>query len=169
LSDFTIKAATEADVPLVLRLIKALAAYEKLAEAVVATEQGLRDALFGERRYAEVVIGCAGREPAGFALYFHNFSTFRGAPGVYLEDLYVEPQWRGQGLGRLLLAHVARVAVERGCHRVEWMVLDWNDPAIHFYRRLGARAMDDWTLYRLAGEELHRLAGTPSPAITQPS
>jgi GNAT superfamily N-acetyltransferase len=159
-TDFTIKPASDQDVPLVLRLIRALADYEKLSDAVVATEAGLREALFGPHPFAEVVIGYAGAEPAGFALFFYNFSTFKGAPGLYLEDLFVEAKWRGQGLGRRLLAHLAVIAIERGCQRVEWMVLDWNDPAIHFYRRVGARAMDDWTLYRLSDAALKTLAAT---------
>ena len=165
MTEFTIRPATQDDVPVVLRLIKALAAYEKLSDAVVASEAGLRDALFGTPRYAEVLIGYADGEAAGFALFFHNFSTFRGAPGVYLEDLFVEPQWRGHGLGRRLMAQVASLAIDRGCHRVEWMVLDWNDPAIKFYRHLGARPMDDWTLYRLSDGALNELAQS---AIQQP-
>src|SRR5262249_49538650 len=127
------------DVPVLLRMIRGLADYEKMSAEVVATEEDLRQALFGPRRYAEVVLGYAGSEAAGFALYFHNFSTFRGAPGLYLEDLYVEAEWRGRGFGRALLAHLAGIAVERGCHRLEWSVLDWNEPAIGFYKRAGAR------------------------------
>ena len=144
--------------PQILRLIKALAEYEKLGHEVVATEAGLREALFGARRYAEAVIGWVGVEPVGFALFFHNFSTFRGAPGLYLEDLFVEPSWRGRGFGRRLLAHLAAIAVERGCHRMEWSVLDWNESAIAFYRRAGARLLDDWRIFRLTGDALHAVA-----------
>ena len=159
-SDFLIRPASEADVPVLLRMIRALAVYEKLGDQVVATEAGLRRSLFGERRYAEAVLGLVGTEPVGFALFFHNFSTFRGAPGLYLEDLFVYPDWRGRGFGRQLLAHVASVAVATGCHRMEWSVLDWNAPAIGFYRRAGARPMDDWTTFRLTGEALEALASS---------
>ena len=155
---FHIQPASGADVPIVLRMIKALAEYEKLADQVVATEAGLRAALFGERRFGEVVIGYAGTEAVGFALFFHNFSTFRGAPGLYLEDLFVEPRWRGRGFGWKLLVHVAGVSVARGCHRMEWSVLDWNEPAIAFYRRAGAQLLDDWKIFRLTGDALHNLA-----------
>ncbi len=157
-SDFRIQPASEQDVPVVLRMIKALAEYEKLADQIVATEASLREALFGERRFGEVIIGYAGDEPVGFALFFHNFSTFRGAPGLYLEDLFVEPRWRGHGFGRKLLQHLAGVAVARGCHRMEWAVLDWNEPAIQFYRRAGARSLDDWRIFRLTGDPLNQLA-----------
>jgi GNAT superfamily N-acetyltransferase len=158
MSDFRIEPATEADVPLILRMITALAEYEQLAAEVVATEEGLRHALFGPRPYAEVVVGYAGSEPAGFALFFHNFSTFRGAPGLYLEDLFVDPRWRGRGLGRTLLAHLAAIAVARGCHRLEWSVLDWNESAIAFYRQAGARLLEDWRIFRLTGDALRSLA-----------
>ena len=154
---FRIDPATEADVPLVLRMIRSLGEYEKLSHEVVATESTLREALFGGRPYAEVVIGYAGDEPAGFALFFHNFSTFLSAPGLYLEDLFVEPKWRGQGLGRLLLTHLAKIAVDRGCRRMEWSVLNWNDPAIGFYKRLGAAPQDEWSVFRLAGDTLTAL------------
>jgi GNAT superfamily N-acetyltransferase len=157
--EFRIEPATEADVPLILRMIEALADYEQLANEVVATEERLRTALFGGRPYAEVVVGRLGADPIGFALFFHNFSTFRGAPGLYLEDLFVFPQWRGQGFGRRLLAHLAAIAVDRGCHRMEWSVLDWNESAIEFYRRAGARLMDDWRIFRLTGDALRALAG----------
>jgi GNAT superfamily N-acetyltransferase len=153
-----IRAATEADVPLILRFIRELAEYERLAHEVVATEEILRRTLFGARRYAEVVIAEEEGEPAGFALFFHNFSTFLGRPGIYLEDLYVRPEMRGRGTGRALLAHLAALAVERGCGRLEWWVLDWNEAAIRFYRSLGAQPMDDWTVFRVAGDSLHRLA-----------
>jgi len=146
------------DAPLILRLIRELAAYEKLSDAVEADEQRLAEALFGERRYAEVVI--AGRRGAavGFALFFHNFSTFLGLPGIYLEDLFVEPESRGLGIGALLLSFLAHLACERGCGRLEWAVLDWNESAIGFYRRLGARPMEDWTIYRVTGQPLETLA-----------
>ena len=158
MTDFRIEAASETDVPLILRMIKALADYERMSDEVVATESSVRQALFGDRRFGEVVIGYAGTEPAGFAVFFHSFSTFRGAPGLYLEDLFVEPRWRGHGFGRKLLAHVASLAVARGCHRLEWSVLDWNELAIRFYRRVGAQPMDDWTVFRLTGEALHSIA-----------
>ena len=157
---FRIEPATDADVPLVLRMIRSLGEYEKLSHEVVATESKLRDALFGRRPYAEVVIGYAGDEPAGFALFFHNFSTFLSAPGLYLEDLFVEPAWRGHGLGRLLLTHLAKIAIDRGCGRMEWSVLDWNDPVIGFYTRLGAKPLADWTVFRLAGDTLTSLGGS---------
>ena len=154
-----IRPAVEADVPLVASLIRELAEYERLLHEVRLTEERLRAALFGERPYAEVAIAeDADGEPAGFALYFHNFSTFLAQPGIYLEDLFVRPAHRGAGAGRALLEHLARLAVERGCGRLEWAVLDWNEPAIGFYRRLGARPNDDWTIFRLTGEALERLA-----------
>jgi GNAT superfamily N-acetyltransferase len=156
-TDFRIEPAVVADVPLILRMIKALADYEKMAADVVATEDRLRAALFGPRPYGEVIIGYVAGEPVGFALFFHNFSTFRGAPGLFLEDLFVEPQWRGRGFGRQLLAHLAAIALARGCHRMEWTVLDWNEPAIAFYRRVGARPMDAWQIFRLTGEALRAL------------
>ncbi len=150
--------AVEADVPLLLRFIRDLAVYEKLAHEVVATEDGLRRTLFGERRYAEALIARLDGVPAGFALYFHNYSTFLGKPGLYLEDLFVEPGQRGKGIGRALLQRLAAIALERGCGRVEWAVLDWNAPSIAFYRALGASAMDDWTVFRLEGAALRALA-----------
>lgn len=156
--DPEIRAATPEDVPLVLSLIRELAVYERLSHEVVATEEVLGESLFGERRAAEVVLARVGGEPAGFALFFHNFSTFLGRPGLYLEDLYVRPEFRGEGVGRALLVRLARLARERGCGRLEWWVLDWNEPAIRFYERLGAVPMDDWTVYRLAGEALDALA-----------
>ena len=155
-----IRAATSDDVPLILRFIRGLAEYERLAHQVVATEDGLRETLFGPRPYAEVVIAEDGGQPAGFALFFHNYSTFLGRPGIYLEDLYVLPEMRGRGIGRALLSHLARLAVERGCGRLEWWVLDWNEDAIRFYRNLGAEPMDDWTVFRVAGDALARLAGS---------
>jgi GNAT superfamily N-acetyltransferase len=146
-------------VPLVAGLIRELADYERLLDEVRLTEEGLRRSLFGERRYAEVAIAEVGEgEPAGFALYFHNFSTFLGLPGIYLEDLFVRPGYRGHGVGRALLRHLAWLVEERGCGRLEWAVLDWNERAIGFYRRLGARPVEGWSIYRLEGEALGRLA-----------
>jgi GNAT superfamily N-acetyltransferase len=153
-----IRNATLADVPEVLRLIRALAAYEKLEHAVVATEERLRESLFGPRPAAEAVLACDGERAVGFAVFFQNYSTFRGRAGIFLEDLFVEPELRGRGYGRALLQHVARLAVERGCERLEWAVLDWNAQAIGFYRRLGAQALDEWTIYRLQGEALGKAA-----------
>ena len=158
-TEFRIIPASADDVPIILRMIRGLAEYERLAAEVVATEDRLRHALFGPKPYAEVVIGYVGPEPVAFALFFHNFSTFRGAPGLYLEDLFVEPQWRGRGFGRKLLAHLARIAVDRGCQRMEWSVLDWNQSAIAFYRKAGARLMDDWRICRLTGDALQALGG----------
>lgn len=153
-----IEPAGERHVPVILGFIKELAAYEKLAHEVVATEDGLRASLFGPRPAAEAVVAYGGDHPVGFAIYFQTFSTFLGRPGLYLEDLYVTPAWRGQGVGRRLLAHVARVAVDRGYGRMEWSVLDWNELALGVYRKIGARPMDQWTVHRLTGEALRRLA-----------
>jgi GNAT superfamily N-acetyltransferase len=148
--------AVEADVPVVLELIKALAEYEKLTHLVSATEDDLRTWLFGPQRIAEVVLARADEQAVGFALFFHNFSTFLGKPGLYLEDLFVIPAWRGRGVGRRLIAHLAALAVERGCGRMEWSVLDWNEPAIRFYTSLGAAPMPEWRICRLTGEALRR-------------
>ncbi len=153
-----IRPAVEADVPLVLRFIRELAEYERLLHEVVATEDRLRETLFGVRPAAEVVIAEEAGAPVGFALFFPNYSTFLAQPGIYLEDLYVRPEARGRGAGRALLAHLARLAKERGCGRLEWWVLDWNESAIRFYRSLGAQPMDDWTVFRLTGPDLDRLA-----------
>jgi GNAT superfamily N-acetyltransferase len=158
--DITIRPATVDDVPLVLQFIQSLAEYEKLSQEVIATEPRLRSALFGARPDAEVVIAFADAEPAGFALFFHNFSTFLGQRGLYLEDLFVKPEWRSQGIGKRLLVHLAQIAVDRGCGRFEWSVLDWNEPAIQFYRGLGARPLDDWTIFRVTGDRLRELAAT---------
>jgi GNAT superfamily N-acetyltransferase len=157
-SGLRIRPAAEPDVPLILRFIRELAEYERLLHEVVATEERLRDTLFGARPAAEVVIAEDADEAVGFALFFHNYSTFLAQPGIYLEDLYVRPEARGRGAGRALLAHLARLAKERGCGRLEWWVLDWNESAIRFYRSLGAQPMDDWTVFRLTGDELARLA-----------
>ena len=154
---FRIERATERDLPLILKLIKDLADYEKMSHLVAATEATLREWLF-EKRAAEVLIGYAGDEPAGFALYFQTFSTFLGVPGLYLEDIFVSPKFRRHGLGHALLAHLAKIAVERGYGRVEWTVLDWNELAIGFYKKLGARSMDEWTLFRLTGDSIRALA-----------
>src|SRR5262245_60982008 len=153
-----IERAEPGDVPLILRFIRDLAEYERLLDQVVASEDVLREQLFGTRPVAEVVIARSGDEPAGFALFFHNFSTFLGRRGLYLEDLFVRPAFRGKGVGQALLAFLARLALERGCGRLEWAVLDWNEPAIGFYQRLGAAPMSDWTTYRLTGEPLRALA-----------
>ena len=150
----TIRAAVPAVLPLICELIRDLAAYEKLAHEVRFDAQVLGDKLFGVRPYAEVVIGELNGAAQGFALFFHNFSTFEGKPGIYLEDLFVREPARGSGLGQALLAHLAALAVARDCARLEWSVLDWNAPAIGFYQKLGARAMDDWTIMRLDGDAL---------------
>ena len=155
-----IRSAILADVPVIARLIRALSEYEKLAHAVVLNEASLREHLFGPRPYAEVLLAEQSGQVVGFALYFHNYSTFRGAPGIYLEDLFVLPEFRGQGHGKALLVELAKIAVARGCARVEWSVLNWNEPAIQFYKSLGAVVMDEWTVYRLTGNALAKLAGT---------
>lgn len=155
---FTLRPAGPEDVGVVLQFIRELAEYEKLAHEVVATEKDLDDALFGPRSVAEVVLGCEGDEPVGFALFFHNFSTFLGRPGIYLEDLFVRPACRGRGYGEVLLAYLAHLALERGCGRLEWAVLDWNEPALRFYRRHGAVTMDEWTVHRVTGSALGGLA-----------
>lgn len=148
-----------ADVPLIADLIRGLARYEKLEHEVVLTEEKLTDSLFGERRYAETIIAEEDGEPVGFALFFHNYSTFLAQPGIYLEDLFVLPDKRGGGIGRALLQRLAQLAVDRGCGRLEWAVLDWNVDAIGFYERLGAKPNSEWTVYRLTGESLRGLAG----------
>lgn len=154
----SIRPATVDDVPLIRQLIAELAEYERLADAAVATDDDLRAQLFGAHPAAEVLIGEVDGMPAGFALFFHNFSTFLGKRGLYLEDLFVRPSARGVGLGKHLMAALARIAVQRDCGRFEWSVLDWNAPAIGFYRRIGATGMDEWTVQRLEGEALHALA-----------
>jgi GNAT superfamily N-acetyltransferase len=154
----TIRAAREDDAPLILAFIRELAEYERLSHAVVATEDQIRSSLFGSRPYAECVFACLDDKPVGFALFFHNYSTFLGQPGLYLEDLFVKPSTRGRGVGRQLLAYLAQLAVERGCGRMEWAVLNWNEPAIRFYEGIGARPNSEWTGYRLAGEALERLS-----------
>ncbi len=154
----TISDATPDDAALIVRMIHGLAEYERLAHECKATEEKVRGTLFAEPRYAECVIARFGDEAVGFALFFHNYSTFAARPGLYLEDLYVLPEHRGHGVGRELLRHLARIAVKRECARFEWAVLDWNEPAIGFYKSLGAKPMDDWTVYRLTGEALQELA-----------
>jgi GNAT superfamily N-acetyltransferase len=153
-----IRPAGPADLPLIAELIRALAEYEKLSGEVRFDETTLGETLFGERRYAEVLIAETDGSAQGFALFFHNFSTFEGRPGIYLEDLFVRPEARGKGLGKALLAELARIAVARDCARLEWWVLDWNEPAIGFYQSLGARAMDEWTVMRVDGAALASLA-----------
>ena len=159
-----IRAAVADDVPLILDLIRALAEYERLAHECVATEDRIRESLFGERPAAEVLIAEADGQPAGFALFCHNYSTFLARPGIWLEDLFVRPAHRGCGVGRALLARLAAIAIERGCGRLEWAVLDWNESAIGFYKGIGAVPLDDWTTFRLTGTALDRLATPSSPA-----
>jgi len=157
-AQYQIAAATAAEVADILRLIRALADYEKLSDQVVATEAALHEALFGATPRVEALVARSGARVVGFALYFQNYSTFRARSGVYLEDLFVEPEFRGSGIGQALLRRLAAIAVARGCERFEWAVLDWNAPAIAFYRSLGARPLDDWTVFRLGGDALHALA-----------
>jgi len=156
---FQIRAATLDDVPTILSLIRDLAEYERAPNEVVATEEGLREVLFGARPAAEVVLALEGKKPVGFAVFFHNFSTWLGRPGLYLEDLFVRPDARGKGYGRALLVHLAGIAQERGCGRMEWAVLDWNEPAVQFYRKLGAAPNEEWTVFRLTSEGIAKLAG----------
>jgi GNAT superfamily N-acetyltransferase len=152
-----IRPATPLDLPLIAQLIRELAEYEKLAHAVDFDEETLRNHLFGPRPYAEALIAEESGQGVGFALFFHNFSTFHGKPGIYLEDLFVRPASRGKGHGKALLVRLAQLAVERNCCRLEWAVLDWNTPAIDFYNSLGAKPLRDWIVYRLTGEELKKL------------
>jgi GNAT superfamily N-acetyltransferase len=158
LKTLSIRPVGEHEIELVMVFIRELAEYERLAHEVTATRENIHAALFGARPYAEAVFGCIDGEPRGFAVFFHNFSTFLGKPGLYLEDLYVRPDARGQGLGSSMLAWLARLALQRGCGRFEWAVLDWNEPALRVYRGLGARAADDWTIHRVTGEALRLLA-----------
>ena len=155
---FELRQAKEIDVPIILGFIRELAEYEKLLDQVVATAESLKATLFGDRPFAEVIIGELNSKPIGFALYFHNYSSFHGKPGLYLEDLYVQPDYRGHGYGKILLAYLAKLAVERNCGRFEWSVLDWNEPAIEFYKKIGAKPMSDWTVQRLDGTALEKLA-----------
>lgn len=162
LTDFKIRPARVEDVPVILELIRDLATYERAPEEVVATKDQLVDVLFGERPVAEVLLAFEGDSPVGFALYFYNFSTWLGRPGLYLEDLFVKPEKRGKGYGRALLVELAKIARDRGCGRMEWAVLDWNEPAIKFYRTLGAKPMNEWTVFRLTREEIAKLANVSS-------
>ena len=153
-----IRPATAADVPIILELIRALATYERAPNDVTATEDGLSKVLFGEKPAAEVLLAFENETAVGFAVFFHNFSTWLGRPGLYLEDLFVRPEDRGKGYGRALLIHLAKIARDRGCGRMEWAVLDWNEPAIQFYRKLGAKSMDEWTVFRLKRDGIAKLA-----------
>ena len=153
-----IERATETDIPLILKFIRELAQYERLSQQCIATEALLREALFGEKKFVEVVIAYYHNEPAGFEVFFHNFSTFLARPGIYLEDLYVSPHLRGKGIGKALLVHLAQIAKERNSGRLEWSVLDWNEPSIAFYKKLGATPLNDWTTFRLTGNALDTLA-----------
>lgn len=157
IDNFKLRFTDEEDVPLILSFIRQLAIYEKLLDEVVATEETLRDSLFNKKA-AEVIIGEYNDEPVGFCLFFHNFSTFIGRPGLYLEDIYIIPEARGNGFGKVMLSYLARLAVERNCGRFEWACLDWNKPAINFYKQMGAMPMDEWTVYRLQGQALQDLA-----------
>jgi len=156
---FDIRPANHKDIPVILSLIKQLAEYEKMADEVVATEDILRKSLFGSDSSAEAIIASFENEPVGFALFFHNFSTFLGTRGLYLEDLYVVSEFRGRGFGKALLVYLSQLAVERECGRFEWSVLDWNEPAISFYKSMDAVLMDEWTVFRLSGKALHKAAG----------
>jgi GNAT superfamily N-acetyltransferase len=156
--NFTIRPADKADIPIILQLIRDLATYERAPDEVTATERRLADVLFGEKPSAEVALAFEEDTPVGFAVFFHNFSTWLGRPGLYLEDLFVKPDARGKGYGRALLVYLAKIARDRGCGRMEWAVLNWNKPAIEFYDKLGAKPMDEWTVYRLTGDTINRLA-----------
>jgi GNAT superfamily N-acetyltransferase len=159
-----IRAATVDDVPIVFSLIQALADYEKLSDQVVGSETALKQHMFGDRPYCESIIALQDTTPVGFALFFHNYSTFLTQPGLYLEDIFVLPAYRGQGIGKALLSHLAKVALERECGRLEWSVLDWNEPAIGFYQRLGAEVLPDWRICRMTGEAIATLADCALPA-----
>ena len=158
--DFQIRPAGVEDVPIILQLIRDLATYERAPQEVTATEEQLADVLFGERPAAEVLLAFEAQSPVGFAVYFYNFSTWLGRPGLYLEDLFVKPEKRGKGYGRALLVELAKIARDRGCGRMEWAVLNWNEPAIKFYRSLGAMPMDEWTVFRLTQDGIARLANS---------
>ena len=160
MTNFSIRPATEQDVPLISSVIRQLAEYERLSHEAVMTEETLRESLFGAKRHAEVLLGYADERPVAFAVFFHNFSTFLGRCGLYLEDLFVVPEMRGKGFGRAMLTELARIAYERKCGRFEWAVLDWNEPAIQFYKGLGAVPMEDWTIFRMTGKALERLANS---------
>jgi GNAT superfamily N-acetyltransferase len=156
----SIRPANKTDVPLILSFIRGLAEYERLSHEVTANEERLMETLFGDDPGAEIVIASFDDQPAGFALFFHNYSTFLAQRGLYLEDLFVKPEFRSRGIGKALLLHLAKLAVERKCGRLEWAVLDWNEPAISFYKSLGAKPMDDWTVFRVTGDALNELAAT---------
>jgi GNAT superfamily N-acetyltransferase len=162
MNNFLIRPTTAHDVPTILMLIRDLAEYERAPNAVVATEDGLRDVLFGSKPAAEVLLASEADNPIGYAVYFFNFSSWLGRPGLYLEDLFIRPEKRGKGYGRALLGRLAQIAKARGCGRMEWAVLDWNDPAIQFYRRLGAEPMDEWTVFRLTEDGIAKLANANS-------
>src|SRR2546427_2464591 len=164
--NFDIRSASVEDVPIILQLIRDLATYERAPHEVTATEEQLIDVLFGRRPSAEVLLAFEGKSPVGFAVFFHNFSTWLGQPGLYLEDLFVKPEKRGKGYGRALLVELAKIARDRGCGRMEWAVLDWNEPAINFYRTLGAKPMDEWTVFRLTREGIAKLAKAADTAAT---
>jgi GNAT superfamily N-acetyltransferase len=164
--NFQIREAEVEDVPIILELIRDLATYERAPDEVSATEKQLVDVLFGERPVAEVLLAFEAESPVGFAVYFYNFSTWLGRPGLYLEDLFVKPEKRGKGYGRALLVELAKIARDRGCGRMEWAVLNWNEPAIKFYRALGAKPMDEWTVFRLTRDEIAKLADAAATAAT---
>src|SRR5216117_143040 len=165
-SDFEIRPARVDDVPVILELIRDLATYERAPNEVWATEEQLVDVLFGKKPAAEILLAFENETPVGFAVFFQNFSTWLGRPGLYLEDLFVKPEERGKGYGRALLVHLGRIARERGCGRMEWAVLNWNEPAIKFYRALGAKPLDEWTVFRLTPEEIAKLADAADTAAT---
>jgi GNAT superfamily N-acetyltransferase len=165
-SDFQIRQARVEDVPIILGLIRDLATYERAPREVTATEEQLTEVLFGERPAAEVLLAFEGESPVGFAVFFHNFSTWLGRPGLYLEDLFVKPERRGKGYGRALLIELAQIARDRSCGRMEWAVLDWNEPAIKFYRTLGAKPMNEWTVFRLTRDGIAKLANAADTAAT---
>jgi len=164
--NFQIRSARVEDVPIILELIRDLATYERASDEVSATEEQLIEVLFGDKPAAEVLLVFEKKSPVGFAVYFYNFSTWLGRPGLYLEDLFVKPEKRGKGYGRALLIELAKIARGRGCGRMEWAVLDWNEPAINFYHTLGAKPMDEWTVFRLTQEEIAKLANAADTAAT---
>ena len=169
ITDFQIRSARVDDVPIILELIRDLATYERAPDEVTATEEQLVDVLFGERPAAEVLLAFEGESAVGFAVYFYNFSTWLGRAGLYLEDLFVKPEKRGKGYGRALLVELAKIARDRGCGRMEWAVLNWNEPAIKFYQALGAKPMDEWTVFRLTRDEIAKLADVVDTAATTDS
>ena len=160
MSDFEIRSPHISEVPVVLAFIRELAAYERLSNECLITEEALRESLFGEDPHAETFLACLNGEPIGFCLFFHTYSTFLGKPGLYLEDFYIQPEFRNRGYGKRILSRLAALAIERGCGRFEWAVLDWNEPSIAFYRKLGAEPMNDWTVQRITGIALEALART---------